>query len=126
MAAQFGKPDSVRAQSGPNPYTPTQIDTVVDVFYLALRLQYWVMGAAQPETESLLEAGISDNKYPKFPQVGIGATPDEIVRAIGEPGEHTDDTYGYTCGLHIMSGADVTFHFAGGPVKRGNYRWEMD
>jgi hypothetical protein len=126
VAAQFGKPDSVRTQPGPNPYTPTQIDTVVNVFYPNLRLKYWVMGDGKPDTESLLEADISDNKYLRFPQVGIGATRDEIVKAIGEPGERTDDTYGYECGLHIMSGADVTFHFSGGRVTRFNYRWEMD
>jgi hypothetical protein len=126
VASQFGKPDSVRAQPGPNPYTPTQIDTVVNVFYPNLRLKYWVMGGGKPDAESLLEADISDNKYLRFPQVGIGATRDEIVKAIGEPGERTDDTLSYSCGLHIMSGADVTFHFADGRVKRVNYTWEMD
>jgi hypothetical protein len=126
VAAQYGKPDSLRLQPGPNPYTPTQIDTVVDVFYPGLVLKYWVMGAGHADTESLLEADISDNKYLKFPQAGIGATPDDIVRAIGEPAERTADTYKYECGLHIMSGANVTFHFAAGRVKRVNFRWDMD
>ncbi|HJQ52727.1 MAG TPA: hypothetical protein VJ825_02680 [Gemmatimonadaceae bacterium] len=126
VAAQFGKPDSVRLQPGPNPYTPTQIDTVVNVFYQGIRLKYWVVGAGPPDEESLLEADITDNKYLKFPQVGIGATAEQIVAAIGEPADRTDDTYSYECGLHIMSGANVKFHFADGRVKRVNYRWEMD
>ena len=126
VAAKFGKPDSVRADPGPNPYTPTQIDTVAEVFYPGLRLKYWVMGKPPADNESLLEADISDNKYLRFPQVGIGATREELVRTIGEPGDRTDDTFRYECGLHIMSGANVTFHFADGRVKRILYYWEMD
>jgi hypothetical protein len=126
VAAKFGKPDSVRADPGPNPYEPTQIDTVMDVFYPGLRLKYWVMGKPPADNESLLEAEITDNKYLRFPQLGIGATRDEIVRTIGEPGDRTDDTFKYECGLHIMSGANVTFHFADRRVTLVDFYWEMD
>ena len=126
MAAQYGKPDSVHAKPLPNPYTTAQIDTIVDVFYPHLQLQYWVIGKQQLETDSMLEADISDNKYLKYPHFGIGATQSEITAGLGEPGERTDDTFSYECALHIMSGADVTFHFASGRVTRIVYRWEMD
>jgi hypothetical protein len=126
VAAQFGRPDSVRVQPAPNPHRPAQIDTVVDVFYPGLRLHYWVVGVTQPQTDILLEAEVSDNKYLKYPQLGIGATASEIASALGEPAERTTDSYGYSCALHIMSGADVSFHFAGGRVTRVDYRWEAD
>jgi hypothetical protein len=125
VAAQFGRPDSVRVQPAPNPHRPAQTDTVVDVFYPGLRLHYWVLGLPQPQTDILLEADVSDNKYLKYPQLGIGATAAEIASALGEP-ERTPDRYNYSCALHIMSGADVTFHLAGGRVRRVDYRWEAD
>jgi hypothetical protein len=73
----------------------------------------------------LLEAEVSDNKYLKYQQLGIGATADQIAGALGEP-VRTPDSYGYSCALHIMSGADVKFHLAGGRVTRVDYRWEAD
>jgi hypothetical protein len=125
VAAQFGRPDSVRVQPAPNPHRPAQTDTVVDVFYPGLRLHYWVVGLSQPQTDILLEADVSDNKYLKYPRLGIGATAGEIESALGEP-ERTPDSYGYSCALHIMSGADLTFHLAGGRVTRVDYRWQAD
>ena len=125
VAAQFGQPDSVRMQPAPNPHRPAQMDTVADVFYPGIRLHYWVVGAAKPY-DILLEADISDNKYLTYPQLGIGATSGAIASALGDPPERTDESYSYSCALHVMSGADVTFHFAAGRVIRVDYRWEAD
>jgi len=125
VAARIGKPDSVRLQPSPNPHRPAQTDTLADVFYPGLHLQSWVVAAPQAY-EILLEADVSDNKYLNYPQLGIGATPSEISSALGDPHERTDDTYTYSCALHVMSGADITFHFAGGRVTRVDYRWEAD
>lgn len=49
-----------------------------------------------------------------------------IGEGSSEPGDRTDDTFKYECGLHIMSGANVRFHFAGDRVKLVDYYWEMD
>ena len=125
VAAQFGRPDSVRLQPAPNPHRPAQMDTIADVFYPGIRLHYWVVGASQPY-DILLEADVSDNKYLKYPQLGIGATPSEIANALGDPAQRTDERYSYSCALHIMSGADVSFHFTAGRVARVDYRWEAD
>jgi hypothetical protein len=125
VAAQFGRPDSVRMQPAPNPHRPAQMDTVVDVFYHGIRLHYWVVGATQPY-DILLEADVSDNRYLKYPKLGIGASTTEITTALGEPGAGADDSYTYSCALYIMSGADVSFHFAAGRVTRVVYKWEAD
>lgn len=125
VAAQFGRPDSVRMQPAPNPHRPAQTDTVVDVFYPGIRLHYWVVGATQPY-DILLEAEVSDNRYLKYAELGIGASATEITTALGEPAERADDSYKYSCGLYIMSGADVSFHFAAGRVTRVVYKWEAD
>lgn len=125
VTAQFGRPDSVRANPIPNIHRPEQIDTVVDVFYPGIHLHYFAINATPPY-DILQEARVSDNKYLKFPRLGIGASISEIASALGEPHERTDDTYKYSCALHVMSGADITFHFAGGRVTRVDYFWESD
>jgi hypothetical protein len=125
IAAQFGRPDSTRMQPAPNPHRPAQMDTVVDVFYRGIRLHYWVVGSTEPY-DILLEADVSDNRYLKYPELGIGASATKITTALGEPAERADDSYAYSCALRVMSGADVSFHFAAGRVTRVVYRWAAD
>src|SRR2546423_5636391 len=86
VAAQFGRPDSVRSQPAPNPHNPAQTDTIVDVFYPGLRLHYWVVAAVQAERDLILEIDVSDNRYLRYPSLGIGASADALVSAFGERG----------------------------------------
>jgi hypothetical protein len=102
------------------------MDTIVDLFYSGLRLRYAVLGVKEGETDILLEADVSDNRYLKYPALGVGATVEAIVNALGQPEERTTDAYRYTCGLHIMSGATVHFHFEGNRVKFLTYWWDTD
>ena len=126
VAAQMGRPDSTRSQPTPNPYTAGQIDSVVDVFYPALRLHYIVLGKPTGETDMLLEADVSDNRFLKYPALGVGATAEAIVTALGKPEERTKDTLSYTCALHIMSGSTVHFHLESDRVKLVQYTFEVD
>jgi hypothetical protein len=126
VAAQLGRPDSAVSQPAPNPHNPAQTDTVVDVFYPGLRLHYWVVAANQAERDIILEIDISDNRYLKYPSVGIGANAEALVNGLGERGERTEDGYRYSCALHVMSGADMGFHFADGRVKWISYRYYVD
>jgi hypothetical protein len=102
------------------------MDTVVDIFYPGLRLEYIVLGVTQRETDILLQADVSDNRYLKYPALGVGARIAEIVSAFGEPEERRNDTYMYKCAMHIMSGSTVYFHLEGDRVKYVEYRWDAD
>jgi len=102
------------------------MDTVLDVFYPGIRLHYWVVGVTQPETDILLQADVWDNRYLKYPQLGIGASASAIVSGLGDPAERTNNSYSYSCALHVMSGADVSFHFTADRVTLVEYRWEAD
>ena len=126
VAARFGRPDSVQSQVIPNKYTNGQMDTVMHVFYPALRLEYIVLGVTKGETDILLEADVSDNRYLRYPAFGVGARVAEIVSAFGEPEERRDDTISYTCAMHVMSGSTVYFHLDGDRVKYLVYRWDAD
>ncbi len=116
----------MRAQPIPNTHNPAQMDTVVDLFYPGLRLHYIVLGVTEGETDILLEADVSNNRFLKYPELGVGASVGAIISALGEPEERRNDTISYTCALHVMSGATVYFHFEGDRVKFVVYRWDAD
>jgi hypothetical protein len=126
VATQLGRPDSVRSHPIPNTHRPAQMDTVVDVFYPGLRLHYVVLGVTEGETDILLQADVSDNRYLKYPALGVGASVAEVITAFGQPEERSNDTYSYTCALHVMSGSTVHFHLEGDRVKYVVYRWDAD
>lgn len=126
VATQLGRPDSLRSHVIPNNHLPVQMDTIVDLFYPGLRLEYVVLGVAKGETDILLQADVSDNRYLKYPALGVGARIAEIVSAFGEPEERKNDTYRYECGMHIMSGSIVYFHLLGDRVKYVEYRRDSD
>jgi hypothetical protein len=116
----------VRSLPAPNTHNPAQMDTIVDVFYKGLRLHYAVLGVIKGETDILMEAEVSDNRYLKYPELGVGASASAIVSALGEPEQRTNDTYRYECALHVMSGSTVYFHLEGDRVKFLVYRWDVD
>jgi hypothetical protein len=126
VTAQVGRPDSTRTQPTPNPYTTGQIDSVVDVFYPGLRLHYIVLGKQTGETDMLLQAHVSDNRFLKYPALGVGASAEAIVSALGKPEERSSDTLSYTCALHIMSGSTVHFHLERNHVTIVEYSFEAD
>jgi hypothetical protein len=126
VATQLGRPDSARSHPIPNAHRPAQTDTLVDVFYSGLRLHYIVLGVSEGETDLLLQADVSDNRYLKYPALGVGASIAEVVKTFGQPEERGDDAYSYSCALHVMSGSTVTFHLEGDRVKYVVYRWDAD
>jgi hypothetical protein len=126
VAAQIGRPDSTQAQPTPNPYTTGQIDSVIDVFYRGLRLHYIVLGKQTGETDILLAADVSDNRFLKYAALGVGASADAIVSALGNPEERTADTLTYSCALHIMSGSTIHFHLESDHVKGVEYTFDAD
>jgi len=126
VTAQIGRPDSTRTHPTPNPYTTGQIDSVVDVFYPGLRLHYIVLGKQTGETDILVQAHVSDNRFLKYPGLGIGASAEAIVSALGKPEERSSDTLSYTCALHIMSGSTVHFHLERDHVTIVEYSFEAD
>ena len=126
LAAQLGRPDSATAHPTANPYNTAQTDSVVTVFYPGLRLHYIVLGAARGETDMLLRADVSDNRYLKYPALGVGASVGDIVSALGQPEERTNDTISYSCALHVMEGSTVYFHFEGDRVKFVEYTFYVD
>jgi hypothetical protein len=126
VASQLGRPDSTQSQPTPNKHNPAQTDSIVNVFYPGLRLHYIVLGVKEGETDILYRAEVSDNRYLKYRSLGIGATREALVKALGEPEQSSDDAYRYSCWLHIMAGVTLYFHFDGDRVKFAEYWFDVD
>jgi hypothetical protein len=126
VASQLGRPDSTQSQPTPNKHNPAQTDSIVNVFYPGLQLHYIVLGVKEGETDILYRAEVSDNRYLKYPSLGIGATREALVKALGEPEQISDDAYRYSCWLHIMAGVTLYFHFDGDRVKFAEYWFDVD
>ena len=126
VTGQLGRPDSIQSEPTPNKHNPAQTDSTVNVFYPGLRLHYIVLGVKEGETDFLYRADVSDNRYLKYPSLGIGTRREDIVKAVGESEERTDDTYRYSCALHIMAGVTLYFHFEGDRVKFVEYWFDVD
>jgi hypothetical protein len=126
VASQLGRPDSTQSEPTPNKHNRAQTDSIVNVFYPGLRLHYVVLGVKEGETDIMYRADVSDNRYLKYPSLGIGATREALVKALGEPEARTNDSYRYSCWLHIMAGVTLDFHFEGDRVKFAEYWFDID
>jgi hypothetical protein len=123
VTAELGRPDSSRSQSTPSKYYVNQ-DSLVDVFYPGLRLHYIVV--TESKKEILQEADVSDNRYLKYPGLGVGASVEAVISALGPPEERTNDTFSYSCALHPMEGSTVYFHYQGERVRFVEYTYYVD
>lgn len=121
VIAKLGRPDSIRSHAEANPYDPAVTDSIAYLFYPGLRLDYLV--GAGDRGELLQLADVSDNRYLKYPALGVGASAAAIVSTLGEPWKRTDTTYSYACGRCIGPDNPIIFHLDGGRVRRVEYHF---
>jgi hypothetical protein len=124
VAARFGQPDSMTSRSVINRHIPSQTDSIVDLFYPGLHLTYYVVG--EGAKEFLQTAVVSDNRYLKYPQVGIGAPEAAVLNKLGEPGAREPGKYRYDCARCIGEESPAYFYFDRGKVKRIEYSFYVD
>ncbi len=126
VITQLGRPDSTHSLPTPNTHYPAQTDTVVDLFYPGMQLHYIVFGKDSGETDMLLRASVSSNRYLRYPAVGIGASATLIVGSLGEPDERLGDRFRYVCGTTMGGESPIFFHFEGDRVKLVEYAFYSD
>ena len=122
VIAVLGRPDSARSVAEANRHDPAVTDSLVVLYYPGLRLDYRVSGG-----KDLLEVtDVSDNRYLKYPMIGVGASATNIIHALGPPWERTDSAYSYDCGRCIGADEPVIFHLAAGRVTNVEYQFYVD
>jgi hypothetical protein len=124
VAAQFGQPDSMRSRSVINRHIPSQTDSIIDLFYSGVHLTYYVVG--EGKKEFLQTAVVFDNRYLKYPQVGVGTPEVAVRRMLGEPSEREPGKYRYDCARCIGEESPAYFYFDRGRVQRIEYSFYVD
>ena len=124
VAVRLGQPDSTAAHSVINRHIPSQTDSIIDLFYPGLHLTYYVVG--EGKKEFLQTAMVSDNRYLKYPQLGIGTPGVTILQSLGEPGNRESGKYRYDCARCIGEDSPAYFYFDRGRVQRIEYSFYLD
>lgn len=125
VRAAFGEPDSVRAEVFENRHVPAQMDTIVEWFYPGLRLEYYVV-SADSASDLLSVADVGDNRFLRFPELGVGADTVTVTRRLGAPRERNEHTLVYECGSCLEAYSPVEFHLANGRVRRVRFVFYVD
>ncbi len=121
MAAAYGPPDSVDADTEPNRHIPEATDSLFVVQYPGMVVQI----RRPPSGDDLTShVSILDNRYLSEPSVGIGAPADRVMSVLGEPGSRGEDRLVYDCGPHTEQ--PVTFWLADGTVERIEISYYVD
>lgn len=109
----YGEADSMRVATEPNRHVQGATDSLFLVYYPGM-----VMNLRKPEDGDDLadDVEISDNRYLRYPAIGIGAPIDRVTRALGTPMLRDSGRVIYDCGF----GAEqpVTFVLNQGIVRR--------
>ena len=74
----------------------------------------------------LQTAMVSDNRYLKYPQLGIGTPGVTILQSLGEPGNRESGKYRYDCARCIGEDSPAYFYFDRGRVQRIEYSFYLD
>jgi hypothetical protein len=98
LEQELGPPRQTQTATGPNRHIPDGVDSIITVHYpgivFALR--------KPPEGGDLLEtAVVSDDRWLRWTDPGIGSSANRIIEILGAPAERSDSLYRYTCGTGI-------------------------
>jgi hypothetical protein len=121
MRERYGAPDSIVATTEANRHVPGLTDSLFAVHYAGLTAHI----RTPPSNRDLgTEVHVSDNRYLRHPEIGIGVGPATLVNVLGQPTRSDTTSLVYECG----DGAEqpVTFHLAQNVVHRIEIRYYVD
>ena len=114
--AALGEPDSVQTETVPNRHDPAVTDTVVALYYADLTAIVWKPG--YPDARDLLEyVEVRDNRYLRWPSLGIGARAGDVIAALGEPVEQSPTRLVFLCGPSEAVDEPLVFELRTGRVR---------
>lgn len=122
--SKLGQPDSAHTRPEQNPHDQSRTDSIISLYYPGLHLEYHLI--SEGGKEILTTAEVSDNRYLKYPDLGIGASGSRIVSALGEPDERSDNKFEYRCSRCLGYESPLYFHLVDNVVKSLEYRFPLD
>lgn len=117
----FGPPAGRSVTLEPNRHLPDATDSIFDLRWDGLRVEI----RTPPDGEDLaVHARISDDRFLRYPSVGMGAPADRVLEVLGTPSSRRDDALVYDCGMGASQ--PVTFHLEDGVVRRVEISFYVD
>ena len=120
LVQQYGAPDSVHTSTEPNRHIPG-IDSLFQIYYPGL-----VAGIRAPAGNSDLisQMDISDNRYLRYPSIGIGARRERLIRAVTDTTRTAADRVEYDC--NMGANEPITFWLVDGQIRRVSKTYYVD
>ena len=115
--AALGEPDSVRTETVPNRHDPAITDTVVALYYADLTAIIWKPGY-EGARDLLEHVEVRDNRYLRWPALGIGARARDVIAALGQPKQQSPTQLVYECGPSEAVAEPLVFELRAGRVRR--------
>lgn len=117
----YGVPDSVSASTEPNRHVAGVIDSLLRVHYPGLTASFRKPGEG---SDLVTDVVVTDNRFLRFPSLGIGARGSRLIQVLGDPWTLADDRIEYNC--VVDADQPVTFWLVGGQVRRVSKYYYVD
>ena len=117
----YGAPDSVHASTEPNRHVPGVLDSLVQVHYHGLSAEFRIPGGG---SDLITRMDATDNRYLRYPSIGIGARRDRLIQVVSDTSLVTDDRVEYDC--NMGANEPVTFWLVSGQVRRVSKTYYVD
>ena len=117
----YGAPDSVHARTEPNRHVAGVIDSLVQVYYPGLTAGFRKPGEG---TDLITQMEVTDNRYIRYPSIGIGARRDRLIQVVSDTSLVRDDRVEYDCGMGANE--PVTFWLVGEQIRRVSKLYYVD
>lgn len=122
LAGTFGTPDSVSSTTEPNRHVPGATDSLFVTYYPGLVAHF----RKPPEGGDLVSlVEVEDNRYLRYPAIGVGAGEERVISVLGEPRTHEPGRLVYEC-AGMGPGQPVTFRLSDGVVERIEIAYYVD
>jgi hypothetical protein len=121
LSNAWGTPESVRVSTEPNRHIEGATDSLLVVRYPGLSVSLRKPPSGRELTS---HADVSDNRYLRYPAIGVGADTASVIGALGEPTRRPADGFVYECGM--AAAQPITFVIEDGVVRRIDIAYYVD
>jgi hypothetical protein len=119
----LGSPQRMARKPIENVHYPDVIDTLVTLFYPTLTVKVYVTSQGQEYIGYVL---VEDNKYLKYPSIGIGITESELFENLGMPHYQEGGLHTYVCQNCEGAEESVIFHTVNGTIQKIEFVYYID
>jgi hypothetical protein len=123
VRTQFGAPPETESRPVPNAHDPSVTDSILTWRYDGVEFEIYRTADGR---RLLTRAAVVDNRFLRFPEVGIGAEPARIREVLGAPLVDSREEMEYRCAGCSGPPEPVIFHLRDDRVHRVDFLFAVD